>query len=948
MRSFITSALLLLALLLPATAAADYVELDGIRYAIADNEASVSRCDRSRAGNVAIPSTVGYNGVAYPVTAIGSYAFNACQQLTEVTIPNSVISIGTYAFAGCQSLTSMTIPNSVTIIDTYAFDGCSGLTSVSIGNSVTTIGSSAFFHCEGLTSIVVASGNTTYDSRDDCNAIIETASNTLIAGCMRTAIPGTVTAIGDWAFGGCVGLTSVSIPNSVTSIGHYAFRECSGLMNVDLGNSVTTIGYAAFSACVGLTSVTIPNSVTTLSEEVFDGCTGLKGVTIGNSVTSIGQSLFRRCLSLSRLAVASGNPTYDSRGDCNAIIETASNTLIAGCSNTVIPGTVTAIGAGAFAQCGCPANVTIPNSVTSIGNAAFYHSNKLMSVTIGNSVTSIGRNAFYSCDGLTNVTIPNSVTTIGDGAFAHSVGLTSVTLSNSLTSIGYYVFAYCRGLTGVTIPTSVTSIGDEAFLYCKGLTSVNIPNSVVTIGRSAFYACTALADITIGNSVTSIGDWAFWGCSGLTDVYSHITDPSRVTYASSIFHLTDLNYSGRTLHVPQGTTMAYQTNENWYPYFGEIKDDVIPTFTGVGQYPVIEVIPEESTGLDKIFVVYNTDGVKMNYTASTDDAVTWERFDYSSGQLLIEELTDITHTGNLTTLNHVIPNTGYRITEGSKISYYWVVNYADHYMELNDVYINDDDPCNLLTINVDGHADAIYYYTVNGNRQVLDREIKLIYYTLVWNDYYGCWSEEETVENFASLDEGIEIVPPLCGTCFVLTGDRFIESWGHELALESEYYFTQAVDCRSTVTPKYNVDIMDGVLMGTAPLELLFAGKPTDAVGHSVWEMATDPDFEDIILQFNEDEIDYTFNEAGIYYMRYRVANKTRTCEACGEIYCIQVNSMACRPDVNRDGEVNIADVNFVVNVILEDYDLPEADVNGDREVNIADINAIINFILTQ
>ena len=924
MRSLITYTLLLLALLLPVSAtAADFVDLDGIRYAIADNEASVSRCDRSRTGNVAIPSTVSYNGVAYPVTAIGSYAFNGCQQLTEVTIPNSVISIGQDAFNGCQSLTSMIIPNSVTIIGDYAFDGCSGLTSVSIGNSVTTIGPTAFNHCGGLTSIVVALGNTTYDSRDNCNAIIETASNTLIAGCMRTAIPGSVTAIGDWAFGGCDGLTSVTIPSSVTSIGHNAFRECSGLMNVDLGNSVTTIGYAAFLACVGLTNVTIPNSVTTLWGEVFDSCSGLTNVTIGNSVTAIGQSLFRRCTSLSRLVVVSGNPTYDSRNDCNAIIETASNTLIAGCSNTVIPGTVTAIGAGAFAQCGCPANVTIPNSVTSIGNAAFYHCNKLMSVTIPNSVTSIGSSAFYGCNGLTNVIIPNSVTTLGDNAFAHCVGLRSVTLSNSLTSIGYHVFGYCGGLTGVTIPTSVTSIGDEAFLYCKGLTSVTIPNSV-----------------------TSIGDWAFWGCSGLTDVYSHITDPSRVTYERSIFHLTDLNYSGRTLHVPQGTIRAYQTNVNWYPYFGEIKDDVIPTFTGVGQYPVIELKPEVSTGLDKIFVVYNTDGVKMNYIASTDDAVTWQRFDYSSGQLLIEELTDTTHTGNLTTLNHVIPNTGYRIVEGSQISYYWVVNYADHYMELNDLSINVEDPCNLLTINVDGHADAIYYYTVNGNRQVLDREIKLIYYTLVWNDYYGCWSEEETVESFASLDQGIEIVPSLCGTNFVLTGDRFIEAWGQELALESEYYFTQAVDCRSTVAPKYIVAIMDGVLMGTAPLELLFAGYPTDAVGYRVWEMATDPDFEDIILQFNEDEVDYTFNEAGTYYMRYRVSNETETCEACSETYCIKVDSMESRADVNRDGEVNIADVNFVISVILGDYNMPNADVNGDGEVMIGDVNAIIDIIL--
>ena len=738
MKSLIKSALLMLALLLPATVTAHDFEVDGIYYIINGNEATVTfrgtsyyEYSNEYSGSVTIPSSVTYNGTIYSVTSIGVLAFYNCSGLTSVTIPNPVTEIGYSAFSGCRGLTSVTIPTS-----------------------------------------------------------------------LKT--------IGERAFKDCQSLTSVAIPNSVTTIGESAFYNCSALTSVSIGNSVSSIGNSAFYGCGGMTSI----------------------------------------------VVASGNTTYDSRGNCNAIIETASNTLIAGCCNTVIPGTVTAIGDDAF--------------------------------------------------------------------------------------------AYCSGLTRVTIPISVTTIGHDAFRYCKGLSSVTIPNSVTSIGDMAFLECSGLKSVTIHGSVTSIGDWAFRGCSGLTDVYSHITDPSRLPYATSLFHLDDLNYSGRTLHVPQGTALAYQRNENWYPYFGVIKDDVIPTFTGVGQYPVIELIPEESTGLDKIFVVYNTDEVKMNYTASTDDAVKWERFDYSSGQFIIEGLTDTTHTGNVTTLNHVIPNTGYRITEGSQINYYWVVNYADHYMELNDVSINDEAPCNLLTINVDGHADAIYYYTVNGNRQVLDRDIKLRYYTQVWNGNYGYWWEEAAVESFASLDEGIEIVPPLCGTTFVLTGDRFLKAWGQEQALESWYYYFQAVDCRSIVTPKYNVEIMDGVFSGTAPLELSFTGRYTDAVGYRVWEMATDPDFENIILQFNEDEIDYTFNEAGIYYVRYRVANETGTCEACGETYCIQVNSMACRPDVNRDGEVNIADVNFVINVILGDYDLPEADVNDDREVNIADINAIIDVILNQ
>ena len=182
---------------------------------------------------VNIPESVDYNSVTYSVTSIGSNAFYGCSGLTSITIPNSVTSIWDWAFYRCTGLTSITIPNSVTSIGGYAFDECSG-----------------------LTSIVVASGNTTYDSRENCNAIIETSSNTLIAGCQNTIIPNSVTSIGEFAFFGCSGLTSITIPNSVTSIGNSAFYWCTGLTSIEIPNSVTSIGYRAFEGCYGLTSIT--------------------------------------------------------------------------------------------------------------------------------------------------------------------------------------------------------------------------------------------------------------------------------------------------------------------------------------------------------------------------------------------------------------------------------------------------------------------------------------------------------------------------------------------------------------------------------------------------------------------------------------------------------------------------------------------------------------------
>ena len=331
----------------------------------------IKNADGMYSGEIVIPESVNYNGTTYSVTSIGDDAFAYCSGLTSVTIPNSVTSIGDDAFYGCSALTSVTI-----------------------GNGVTSIGEYAFSDCSGLTEMKVDANNPKYDSRENCNAIIETSSNTLIYGCQTTVIPNSVTSIGSHAFDGCSGLTSVTIGNSVTSIGEYAFRGCSGL-----------------------TSVTIPNSVTSIGEGAFIVCFGLKSVTIPNSVESIGTGAFSSCYGLTEMKVDANNPKYDSRENCNAIIETSSNTLISGCQTTVIPNSVTSIGGYAFYYCESLTSVTIPNSVTSIGYYAFAGCSALTSVTIGNSVTSIGDYAFYGCSALTSVTIGSGVTSIGVRAF---------------------------------------------------------------------------------------------------------------------------------------------------------------------------------------------------------------------------------------------------------------------------------------------------------------------------------------------------------------------------------------------------------------------------------------------------------------------------------------------------------------------------------------------------
>ena len=630
--------LLLLLMLLPLAASAYDAYIGGIYYNLSENEATVTyRNNNFYSGTRTIPKSIKYKNKPYSVTCIGDRAFWNCTGLKSISIPQSVTSIRDRAFGNCTSLksisipqsvtnigydafsgcyfmtdsfinntsltsgnnwgatlcdeetsdglmiknnvvvkcrprvTSVTIPSSVTSIGSSAFSGCSSLTSVTIPNSVTSIGGSAFSGCSSLTSITLDSDAIVSTSRS-----ISTSLRFIFGEQVEEYVIGnSVNSIGSYAFSGCSSLTSVTIGNDVTSIGDYAFSGCSSLTSVTIGNNVTSIGSSAFSGCSGLTSITIPNSVTSIGVCAFLVCSSLTSVTIPSSVTFIGGEAFSGCSGLKSIVVEAGNTSYDSRNNSNAIIETATNTLIAGCQSTVISQSVTSIGNYAFMGCSGLTSVTIPKGVTSIGEYAFSGSRLTDVYCYADRVPSTDSNAFKSffSDGIICPDICNAILRVPSGSveqykktspwsdfgtiipfdnphigsiyYIFSENEASVTYQRyqdnhyisdcsgsivipefvtyngktyRVTGIGDYAFYNCSGLTSVTIGNGVTSIGEGAFYGCSGLTSVNIGDDVTSIGSSAFSGCSSLTSIIIPNSVTSIGRFAFRDCSGLTSV----------------------------------------------------------------------------------------------------------------------------------------------------------------------------------------------------------------------------------------------------------------------------------------------------------------------------------------------------------------------------------------------------------------------------------------------
>ena len=437
------------------------------------------------------------------VKKVGVKALYKYTALTSVEMPSSVEIIGARAFCGCGGLTGeLKIPEGVMSIGDFAFIDCGGLTSLEIPTSVSSIGSNPFSERSGLTSIKVDENNPKYDSRGDCNAIIETETNTLIVGCQNTIIPEDVVAIKGRAFMNFKGLTTITIPESVTKIN---YDEDWGL-------------FQAFTHCSGLTSIKVDEN----------------------------------------------NQVYDSRGDCNAIIETATNTLMSGCLNTKIP----------------------------------------------EDVTCIGKSAFYGCTGLTSITIPKAVTSIKSDAFRDCIGLTSVEIPSSVTNIGYDAFQNCIGLKSVVSLPSVLPTLDNNIFDCVDLSELTlyVPSQSIEMYKEAatwkdFGKIEALMEVRFED----------WDGTEIKSVYvipgNDATTPEEPTREGYEFTGWDKEYTSVTENVTVRATYKVKTfTVRFEAWDGtEIKTETV-------EYGKDATTPEEPTREG-----YEFTGWDKEYTSVTED-----------------------------------------------------------------------------------------------------------------------------------------------------------------------------------------------------------------------------------------------------------------------------------------------------------------------------------------
>ena len=521
-------------------------------------------------------TTVNFAGTP-TLTTIGNYVFASCSALANITLPASVTTIGGQAFSDCKALTTFDVPEGVTSIGGQAFGGCTNLTAINFTGTptLTSIGGSAFYNCSKLTTITLPESLTTigndvfngagvtsifipknvsdvgeglsygcetaslsvdpdnakYDSRNNCNAVIETATNKLVAGCQNTVIPDGIVTLGTFAFAQFKGTFSLTIPESVTTFEFGAIHMCPGLTTVNIPSGITSMDMMLFGGC-DCTDVYcyIEDPATLTWEEggvmafannkatkfyVKEGSLAAWQAKFPDANVTFVEGLPTPATTTFTYTATEKVAAFDEYKNFTGATALASHEFADGAGTVVYNGTVTALESGAFYYNNTKealTAITLPESLTALGDDAFRGCTGLTAVTFDGTpaLTTINKRAFQGCSSLAAIAIPASVETIGNGAFTGCSGLTSVTFpgTSALTTIGTTAFSNCSKLASITLPESVTTIGEvqihgENTYYNgsvfsgAGLTSFVLPKNLTTIYGGGHFRNCPITSLTV-------------------------------------------------------------------------------------------------------------------------------------------------------------------------------------------------------------------------------------------------------------------------------------------------------------------------------------------------------------------------------------------------------------------------------------------------------------------
>ena len=326
-----------------------------------------------------IPSQIQTKGETYKICQIAAKGFMDCCFIKKLVIDEGIKTVGRLAFYGCSDLRSVSIPS-----------------------TVSSFGECIFYNCPELISIDVNKANPDFDSREQCNAVIRTSDNAVELGCAGTLFPKSVSQISIRAFCGCTGLVSLNIPEWIEIIEDFAFSDCFSPSNKEwYTNKEKNALICDSTLFAGCYNTTINSDIKRIYASAFNGCRRLTKVFIPASVDRVDARAFSGCVNLVSLVVDPKNKVYDSREDCNCIVESQSNKIICGSSVAVIPKSVSSIGKYAFSGMNTPTVLRIPDNVLKVEEFAFERCNNLYQVVIPAN-TEINYEAFFDCTRLTS------------------------------------------------------------------------------------------------------------------------------------------------------------------------------------------------------------------------------------------------------------------------------------------------------------------------------------------------------------------------------------------------------------------------------------------------------------------------------------------------------------------------------------------------------------------